>query len=70
MSKEEESDSISTRTRSQEQPPVITLEQANDILQSSSDSITSLSVSGSEGGDIEPTTQQYDRRCHGAVFAL
>ena len=67
MSKEKESDSISTRTRSQQlsqQPPIVTVQQATGILQkkNSSSSSSSSSFGDSEGSDIEPTNQQYNPR--------
>ena len=64
---EEESNSISTRTQSQlqQQLPIVTLEQANNILQNSSNSSNSSDFDGSEDGDIEHTTEQYNE---GAVM--
>jgi len=61
MQSEEESDSIAARTRSQSQLPIVTLQEATDILQNSSGSSTSSRLSDFEESDIEQA-EQYNPR--------
>jgi len=61
MPTEEESDSISTRTRSQSQQNIVTLQKDHDSFYNSSSSSTSSGLGGFEDSDIEQT-EQYNPR--------